>query len=100
MGSRYLYFRSGNYIVKRFIKKANQQTRREIEQLIEGKANQKEIRLELTYNELDSTIENLWSVLFATGYLTKQGKPLKRFLQSMQKGTKTDQRKTLRSENA
>lgn len=66
---------SGNYIVKRFIEKANQQTRREIEQLIEGKAIQKEIRLELTYNELDSTIENLWSVLFATGYLTKQGKP-------------------------
>ena len=66
---------SGNCIVKRFIEKANQQTRREIEQLIEGKAIQKEIRLELTYNELDSTIENLWSVLFATGYLTKQGKP-------------------------
>lgn len=66
---------SGNYIVKRFIEKANQQTRREIEQLIEGKAIQKEIRLELTYNELDSTIENLWSVLFATGYLTQQGKP-------------------------
>ena len=39
---------SGNYIVKRFIEKANQQTRREIEQLIEGKAIQKEIRLELT----------------------------------------------------
>lgn len=66
---------SGNYIVKRFIEKANQQTRREIEQLIEGKAIQKETRLELTYNELDSTIENLWSVLFATGYLTQQGKP-------------------------
>ncbi|CUN75060.1 AAA family ATPase [Anaerostipes hadrus] len=66
---------SGNYIVKRFIEKANQQTRREIEQLIEGKAIQKEIRLELTYNELDITIENLWSVLFATGYLTQQGKP-------------------------
>ena len=66
---------SGNYIVKRFIEKANQQTRREIEQLIEGKAIQKEIRLELTYNELDSTIENLWSVLFATGYLTQQVKP-------------------------
>lgn len=43
--------------------------------MIEGKAIQKEIRLELTYNELDSTIENLWSVLFATGYLTQQGKP-------------------------
>ena len=66
---------SGNYIVKRFIEKANQQTRREIEQLIEGKAIQKEIRLELKYNELDITIENLWSVLFATGYLTQQGKP-------------------------
>ena len=66
---------SGNYIIKRFIEKANQQTRREIEQLIEGKAISKEIRLELTYNELDNTIENLWSVLFATGYLTQQGKP-------------------------
>ena len=66
---------SGNYIIKRFIEKANQQTRREIEQLIEGKAINKEIRLELTYNELDNTIENLWSVLFATGYLTQQGKP-------------------------
>ena len=65
---------SGNYIIKRFIEKANQQTRREIEQLIEGKAINKEIRLELTYNELDNTIENLWSVLFATGYLTQQGK--------------------------
>lgn len=66
---------SGNYIIKRFIEKANQQTRREIEQLIEGKAINKEIRLELTYNELDNTIENLWSVLFATGYLTQHGKP-------------------------
>ena len=66
---------SGNYIIKRFIEKANQQARREIEQLIEGKAINKEIRLELTYNELDNTIENLWSVLFATGYLTQQGKP-------------------------
>ena len=36
---------------------------------------QRKIRLELTYNELDNTIENLWSVLFATGYLTQQGKP-------------------------
>ena len=71
---------SGNYIIKRFIEKANQQTRREIEQLIEGKAINKEIRLELTYNELDNTIENLWSVLFATGYLTQQGKPQRKNL--------------------
>lgn len=77
---------SGNYIVKRFIEKANQQTRREIEQLIEGKAIQKEIRLELTYNELDSTIENLWSVLFATGYLTQQGNHLKDFCKAFEEG--------------
>lgn len=66
---------SGNYIVKRFIEKANQQTRREIEQLIEGKAIQKEIRLELTYNELDSTIENLWSVLFIIKLFMPQSYP-------------------------
>lgn len=43
-----------------------------IEQLIAGKTIRKEIRQELTYNELDTSIENLWSVLFTTGYLTKE----------------------------
>lgn len=52
--------------------KADLQTRNEIEQLIAGKTIRKEIRQELTYNELDTSIENLWSVLFTTGYLTKE----------------------------
>ena len=49
------------------------QTKNEIEQLIAGEEIVKEIRQELTYNELDNTIENLWSVLFTTGYLTQRG---------------------------
>lgn len=64
---------SGNAIVRRFIDKANLQTRSEIEQLIEGREIIKEIHPELTYNELDANIENLWSVLFTTGYLTQRG---------------------------
>ena len=64
---------SGNAIVRRFIDKADAQTRREIEDLIQGKEIVKEIRQELTYNELDKSIENLWSVLFTTGYLTHRG---------------------------
>lgn len=64
---------SGNTIVRRFIDKANVQTKNEIEQLIAGEKIVKEIRQELTYNELDNTIENLWSVLFTTGYLTQRG---------------------------
>lgn len=64
---------SGNAIVRRFIDKANMQTRNEIEQLIAGEEIIKEIRQELTYSELDSSIENLWSVLFTTGYLTQHG---------------------------
>ena len=65
---------SGNYIVKRFIDKSTKQTREELERLIAGEAVEKTIRQELTYNELDSTIDNLWSVLFTTGYLTWQGR--------------------------
>lgn len=64
---------SGNTIVRRFIDKANNQTRNEIESLIAGESVVKEIRQELTYNELDKTIDNLWSVLFTTGYLTQRG---------------------------
>ncbi|MDO4556621.1 MAG: AAA family ATPase [Lachnospiraceae bacterium] len=61
---------SGNDMVKRFISLANQTTRNEIETLIAGESITKEINKELTYNELDTNIENLWSVLFMTGYLT------------------------------
>ena len=45
-----------------------------VELLVAGECVEKTIRQELTYNELDSSIENLWSVLFMTGYLTQQGK--------------------------
>ena len=66
---------SGNGLVKRFITKADQSTRNEIERLINGEAIEKNIRLELTYEEIDDTIENVWSVLFTTGYLTLSEKP-------------------------
>ena len=49
-------------------------TKNEIERLIAGECIEKEISLELTYDELDKSIENLWSVLFTTGYLTHQGR--------------------------
>ena len=64
---------SGNDLVKRFVDKANRTTRNEIEQLIAGNAIEKTLRLDLTYDEIDNGIENLWSVLFTTGYLTQAG---------------------------
>ena len=63
---------SGNGMVRRFIDRANRQTRNEIEQLIAGETITKAMNMELTYNELDKSIENLWSVLFTTGYLTQE----------------------------
>lgn len=64
---------SGNDLVKRFIDKANKTTRDEIERLISGQPIEKFIRQELTYDEIDNSIDNLWSVLFTTGYLTQVG---------------------------
>ena len=65
---------SGNDLVKRFIEKADKTTRDEIEALIAGELIEKQIRLELTYDEIDNSINNLWSVLFTTGYLTQAGR--------------------------
>lgn len=65
---------SGNDMVRRFIDKADGKTRNDIEHLIAGEEIIKEVHQELTYSELDSTIENLWSVLFTTGYLTSRGR--------------------------
>lgn len=62
---------SSNDLVKRFVDKADKTTRDEIEQLIAGEAIEKNIRLDLTYDEIDNSIDNLWSVLFTTGYLTR-----------------------------
>lgn len=64
---------SGNDLVKRFIDMADKTTKDEIEQLVVGEAVEKRIRLDLTYDEIDNSIDNLWSVLFTTGYLTKNG---------------------------
>ena len=64
---------SGNDMVKRFVDKADQTTRDEIEKLVSGGFVEKQLRLDLTYDEIDNKIDNLWSVLFTTGYLTKIG---------------------------
>ena len=65
---------SGNDLVKRFIEQADITTKDEIEQLIAGNAVEKRIRPDLTYHEIDNSIDNIWSVLFTTGYLTRLGK--------------------------
>lgn len=65
---------SGNAIVRRLIDKADSVTKNEVESLIAGDEVIKEIHQELTYSELDQSIENLWSVLFTTGYLTQRGR--------------------------
>lgn len=64
---------SSNNIIRTFIHKADKTTRDEIELLINGGIIKKKIRQELTYRDLDSNIDNLWSVLFTTGYLTQRG---------------------------
>ncbi len=64
---------SENRLVKRFIDKANNSTRSEIERLINGESIDKYLRLDLTYDEIDNSIDNIWSVLFTTGYLTHCG---------------------------
>ena len=66
---------SSNDAVKRFIQEsANYTTKREIESLIAGEVITKEIHQELTYPEIYQTIDNIWSLLFTTGYLTRRGK--------------------------
>ncbi len=64
---------SSNDIIRRFLFKADAATRDEIELLINGECVKKMIHQELTYRDLDSDIDNLWSILFTTGYLTQYG---------------------------
>ena len=64
---------SGNGIIREFLQKASAGTRRELEQLIAGGSVRKKINQELTYGDLYRNIDNLWSVLFTTGYLTQRG---------------------------
>ena len=65
---------SGNDLVRRLLKKADQTTRNEIEQLLNGGMIVKNIRQELTYRDIEDSIENIWSVLYSTGYLTQRGR--------------------------
>ena len=64
---------SGNSLVRRLINIADSTTKDEVERLIAGESIEKVVHLELTYNEIDKNIDNIWSVLFTTGYLTKVG---------------------------
>lgn len=67
---------SSNNVVRHFIERADGgATKRELERLIAGEIVTKEIHQELTYKELYDSIDNIWSVLFTTGYLTQRGKP-------------------------
>lgn len=64
---------SGNSLVRCLINRADSSTKDEIERLIAGEAIEKVIRQDLTYDEIENSIDNIWSVLFTTGYLTKVG---------------------------
>ncbi len=64
---------SSNDIIRKFLSKAKTADRNDIEQLINGSSIKKMIHPELTYRDLDSDPDNLWSILFTTGYLTQRG---------------------------
>ena len=64
---------SSNDIIRRLLGKANATTRNEIELLVNGSSIKKMLRQELTYRDIDSDPDNLWSILFTTGYLTQSG---------------------------
>lgn len=65
---------SGNAIIRTLLQKADAQTMTELDQLVNGLSVTKEICEELTYRELYDSIDNLWSILYTTGYLTKREK--------------------------
>ena len=65
---------SGNGIIRRLLQKADQTTRDEVEQLINGGTVVKTVRQELTYRDIEDSIDNIWSVLYSTGYLTSKGR--------------------------
>ena len=70
---------SSNEVIHRFIDSAGKLgrlTRAELERLVNGETVQKEIGQELTYKELYTSMDNLWSTLFMTGYLTQRGEPV------------------------
>ena len=61
---------SGNDLIRRLLKEADLTTKDEVEELLNGGQITKQLKQELTYREIDDSIENVWSVLYATGYLT------------------------------
>lgn len=65
---------SGNDLVRRLLKKADQTTRDEVERLVNGGSITKTVRQELTYRDVEESIDNIWSVLYSTGYLTRRGR--------------------------
>ena len=65
---------SGNDIIRTFLQMAKPGIRRELERLVNGETVTKKIRQELTYRELYDNVENVWSVMFMTGYLTQRGR--------------------------
>ena len=66
---------SSNDVIRHFLEQARGMTKKEIEDLISGGRVMKSINQELTYKDLYSSIDNMWSVLFTTGYLTQRGRP-------------------------
>lgn len=66
---------SSNDVIRHFLEQARGMTKKEIEDLISGSTVTKAINQELTYKDLYSSIDNMWSVLFTTGYLTQRGRP-------------------------
>lgn len=65
---------SGNDLIRRLLKKSDQTTKNELEQLINGDIIIKRIRHELTYRDIEESIDHIWSVLYSAGYLTQRGK--------------------------
>ena len=67
---------SSNEVVRRFIRESDNSgtIRREIEELVAGECIIKELHQELTYEDMYQTVDNIWSVLFTTGYLTQRGR--------------------------
>lgn len=65
---------SGNDIIRKLLGNATLTTRRELERLVGGESIDRNVNRELTYRDLYDSIENLWSVLYATGYLTVREK--------------------------
>ena len=63
---------SGNDLVRRLLKKADQTARDEIERLINSGSIVKTVRQDLTYRDVDESLDNIWNVLYSTGYLTQK----------------------------